>query len=105
MDKFNPQDHFDCSPQQYHHGLCLLWEALGITTIQDRTVYELCAEKIAALQTQLAEMRRVVERVKTFLIKLSKQKCYCSHTAYIDCNPCKAAAILPDLDRVGKEKI
>jgi hypothetical protein len=41
------RDTFDCTPQQYHAGLDQLWQALGLTKVQDESVFTLSARVIA----------------------------------------------------------
>lgn len=43
---FEPRDHFDLTPQQYHAGLDKLWAALGLTEVQDEDVFTLAARAI-----------------------------------------------------------
>jgi len=41
---------FDISPEQYHAGLDKLWEALGVTGVQEQDVFTLAAAEIKQLR-------------------------------------------------------
>ncbi len=45
----NMRNEFDCTPEQYHHGLDILWKALGVTGTQDRNVFQLAADELERL--------------------------------------------------------
>ena len=47
----------DCTPEQYHHGLHILWEALHDPPMDGRTVYARIAERIAGLEAEVAILR------------------------------------------------
>lgn len=47
---YDPRDHFDLTPQQYHAGLDKLWNALGLTKVQDSDVFSLCASELDRLR-------------------------------------------------------
>lgn len=49
------ESNFGISPEQYHAGLDKLWKALGITTVQDKDVFTLAAEKIQRLNRFVAD--------------------------------------------------
>jgi len=50
--EYDPKDHVDITPQQYHAGLDKLWKALKLTGPQDKDVFTLCVERIAELEKQ-----------------------------------------------------
>lgn len=43
-------DKYDMTPEQLHAGIAILWDALGITTAQERDVFSLAAERIRYLE-------------------------------------------------------
>jgi hypothetical protein len=72
MAEFNPRDHFDLTPQQYHGGLDKLWVALGLTTAQDEDVFTLAARAIE--KGKLADMAATMgaEAVAGFIIETAR---------------------------------
>jgi hypothetical protein len=72
MDKYNPRDHFDISPQQYHNGLDKLWKALGLTAVQKRDVFTIVSEELTTLRKRLAEaegeLDALAELTKSYVI-------------------------------------
>jgi hypothetical protein len=68
-DTWDPNDHFDCTPRQYHGGLDKLWDALGLKSVQDEDVFTLAArsikrgrimERIARTQRQMGSLRKIL---------------------------------------------
>ncbi len=49
----DPRSKFDLTPEQYHAGLDKLWHALDLTSVQDRDVFTIAAERIEAGQKLL----------------------------------------------------
>lgn len=56
---YNPKDHFDISPQQYHAGLDKLWTVLEITSPQKDDVFTLIVAELTRKKEELAELRNV----------------------------------------------
>ncbi len=48
---------FDCTPRQYHARVDKLWEALGLTEVQDEDVFTLAARAIGRSVNDTAELR------------------------------------------------
>ena len=48
---------FDCTPEQYHHGLDILWKALNNPPMDGRTVYARIADRIAELEAEVEQER------------------------------------------------
>jgi hypothetical protein len=52
------RDQFDCSPQQYHAGLDILWEAIeGHHDLDGETAYHKCAARIDELEAEVERLR------------------------------------------------
>ena len=47
---------FDCTPEQYHHGLDILWKALNNPPMDGRTVYARIADRIAELEAEIPKI-------------------------------------------------
>ena len=62
-DTFDPA--FDCTPRQYHARVDKLWEALGLTEVQDEDVFTLAARAIGRSMNDTPELRS--RHVKTGL--------------------------------------
>jgi hypothetical protein len=60
------RDHFDLTPAQYHAGLDKLWEALGLTSVQNKDVFILAAERIRELEAAL-ELIKITPKNKDLL--------------------------------------
>jgi hypothetical protein len=74
---YNPYDHFDITPQQYHAGLNKLWAALGIVTVQNTDVFTLCAREITDLKTKIAKAKRDTELLDLLETKAKQGWCPC----------------------------
>jgi hypothetical protein len=64
---------FDCTPEQYHHGLDILWQALGSPSMDGRTVWERVRDRICELDEQLAEARQQIERLRVEVERLENK--------------------------------
>ena len=58
------RDSFDCTPQQYHGGLDKLWEALGLTEVQDEDVFTLSARRMKQLQAENEQLLTEISRLR-----------------------------------------
>lgn len=61
------RDTFDITPQQYHAGLDKLWDALGLTGVQDEDVFTLAARAIRKKASDGWIVDRQPERQETIL--------------------------------------
>ena len=52
---------FDCTPEQYHHGLDILWKALNNPPMDGRTVYARIADRIAELEAEVKRVRGLLK--------------------------------------------
>ena len=52
---------FDCTPEQYHHGLDILWKALNNPPMDGRTVYARIADRIAELEAEVERVRGLLK--------------------------------------------
>jgi hypothetical protein len=56
------RDHFDCTPQQYHAGLDILWRAIEGHDLEGETAYHKCAARIAGLEAEVERLREQLQR-------------------------------------------
>ena len=81
------RDTFDCTPQQYHHGLDLLWDALkniGITSVEGAdTVFTLVARHLAFLH-RVAKMQSQHGRLQAVVLKPCQCGRYVGTELYIN---------------------
>lgn len=47
---------FGCSPAQYHGAIDKLWEALGVTEVQEEDCFTLAAKEIVRLRNRVKEL-------------------------------------------------
>ncbi len=63
------RDHFDCTPQQYHSGLYILWAALGLTGVQDEDVFTLAAAELERLQAIVDKQAAAIATVRLITVR------------------------------------
>lgn len=71
--EWNPRDHFDLSPQQYHAGLDRLWNALAVNGPLDDDVFTQAAIAIRErdhLRTQLTLQKEVADNQTWWCVEL-----------------------------------
>ena len=77
-----PRDRFDCTPQQYHAGLDILWAALGPKELGDyHTIYHAIAyelgyarNEISKKQRKINQMRETIEHLHERLARVQSSK-------------------------------
>jgi hypothetical protein len=70
---------FDCTPEQYHAGLDILWDALGNPPADGRLVWQRVADKIAS---QSAE----IDRLRDALLSIEEHEHCCNFGGLEVCN-------------------
>ena len=102
-EQYNPRDHFDETPQQYHHGLDILWAALpdGTKANGADTVYTLVRDRLSALEERNAAL---VADIRIAFAHVEGGGCECPKRFEGACAYCiLRSALLPTPSEGGDE--